>query len=62
MDLEDQRQLDFETRMARLKERAAEVKNQLSDQDRQQDRVSSGMHEAIESLAKAIQDTARILT
>jgi hypothetical protein len=62
MDLEEQRQLEFETRMANLRKRADEVKNQLSEEDRRRGRVSGGIHEAIDTLAKAIQDTARILT
>jgi molecular chaperone GrpE (heat shock protein) len=62
MDLEDQRQLEFEARMANLKKRAAEVKQQLSKEDLQRGRVSGGIHEAIESLVDAIRSTARILS
>ena len=62
LDLEDQRQLDFEARMANLKKRAAEVKDQVSEEDLKRGRVSGGIHEAIDELVKAIRDTAGILT
>jgi hypothetical protein len=62
MDLEDQRQLEFETRMANLKKRAAEVKERFSEEDLKRGRVSEGIHEAIDELAQAIRDTAGILT